>query len=184
VARHRIVEKVNVAEKGDTVPALKQIGFATIALAIGSAVYLFDRQPETVYFISTATSLPDGSSVVFGAIGNYLPTFVHVYAFILLTAALLAPGGAHAGFVCVFWALVDSVFELAQIDSVAARIAGIVPEWFAGIPLLENIPHYFLAGTFDVLDLVSIFAGTIAAYLTIVMSTERSWRHASAIESQ
>jgi len=47
-------------------------------------------------------------------------------------------------------------------------IAANSPGWFSNIPFIENVPAYFLQGTFDVLDLVSIAVGAVAAYLTLV----------------
>ena len=158
-----------------------QTAAAVTALFIGVFVYSLDRQPESVYFISSWMALGDNINPFFGAIGDQLPTFVHVYAFILLTMAVVSPSREYVLPICLFWLIIDSLFELAQITVIAQWTTGYVSEWFHGIPFLENTAAYFLGGTFDVLDLCSIAAGTLAAYLTIVLSNRRISNYVQAI---
>jgi hypothetical protein len=158
-------------------PVKIQTAAAVTALLIGVFVYLLDRQAESVYFMSSWMALGDSMSPFFGTIGDQLPTFVHVYAFILLTMVVASPSRGYVLYICLFWLVLESLFELAQITVIAHWITSHIPEWFSGIPLLENTAAYFLGGTFDVVDLCSIAAGTLAAYLTIVISTQRNTRH-------
>jgi len=48
-----------------------------------------------------------------------------------------------------------------------------MPSWFEGIPLLENTANYFILGSFDVMDLAAIAAGSLVAYLTMMCTLER-----------
>jgi hypothetical protein len=145
--------------------------FACSALLVGMGVYLFTRSPETVYFLSN-TSIHDKMPYpALGIAGQWIPTFVHVYAFSLLSVAVFARSRSGVIVICGMWLLVDSLLELAQIDTVAGWIAGHVPAWFAVFPILDNMADYFLSGTFDLFDLVSILAGAFAAYMTVVMIT-------------
>ena len=143
------------------------------ALGVGVLVYVFDRQPEFIYFLPGGLSLNSHLGSLFGGIGNHLPTFLHVYAFILLTVVVAVPSITKLIPVCLAWFTLDTLFEVAQIDTIAQWIALHTPGWFAGIPFLENTSNYFLFGTFDVIDLMSIAAGTIAAYITVSVLTRR-----------
>ena len=147
---------------------------ASIALLVGIILYLLDRQTDSVYFMAHWMVLGENSRPVFGAIGNHLPTFIHVYAFILLTAIFVTQSRAYALPICIFWFIIDSLFEIAQVSTIAQWIARHVPNWFDVIPFLDNASDYFRAGTFDILDILSIAAGTLAAYLTIITSTQRT----------
>jgi len=165
-------------------PATIAFIVALVALLLGIVVYLLDRQAESVYFMSDWMALGDDQSSVFGLLGQHIPTFVHVYTFILLTMALVVPADRYRQFllpVCLGWFVVDSLFEIAQIDFIAQRIAGWLPDWFANVPFLENTASYFIVGTFDVLDLLSIGLGTLAAYVTIQMILKRSAHSATPI---
>ena len=142
------------------------VSVAVVALLIGVTVYLIDRSPGSVYFVPDWLSMSDSFNRIFGVIGNYLPTFVHPYAFILLTTVLVKPTGQNILISCVAWFTVDSLFECAQKKSVAQWLVSFTPT-FDGVPVLENTRNYFLRGTFDVFDLISITLGTIAAYLTV-----------------
>lgn len=143
------------------------------ALCIGVLVYVLDRQAESVYFLPDWLSLHTQAGSVFGSIGDYLPTFIHTYTFILLTVVVAVPAIAKLIPVCLAWLIVDTLFEVAQIEAIAQWIAGHTPGWFNGIPFLENTADYFLMGTFNALDLLSIVIGTLAAYLTVIFLTRR-----------
>jgi len=137
------------------------------ALSVGVLFYALVRQPEHIYFLPHWLPLNNLSVEFFSPLGDHLPTFIHVYAFILLTAVIAAPSATRIIPICLAWFILDSLLECAQLDTIAHWIALHTPHWFYGLPFLENTANYFLHGTFDWLDLLSIAAGTIAAYMTI-----------------
>lgn len=139
---------------------------ALTALGVGILVYLLDRSPAHVYFLSPAASWVPSHGVRLGPLGGSLPDFLHVYAFILLTAAV-APKPKTLLPICTFWVLVDALFELGQHPMFAPRIAAVVPPWFQHVPFLNHTANYFLHGIFDYTDLVAIAAGAAFAYRTI-----------------
>jgi len=50
---------------------------------------------------------------------------------------------------------------------------GITPSWFESIPFLENTKNFFLNGTFDVMDIFSIFTGTFTAFCVMIITAQR-----------
>lgn len=148
-----------------------QLAAAVGSLVIGTLVYVFDRNPASVYFLSDHLSLNSIDGRIFGIIGNHLPTFVHVYAFILLTVVVAVPSICKLPTACLAWFTIDGLFEVAQINQVAQWIGNNTPQVFNTVPLLNNLDDYFLHGTFDVIDVLSIALGTLAAYLTVVLGT-------------
>lgn len=143
-----------------------------LLLLLGSLVYLLDRNPDSVYFIPSWLSQWSPYQSFYGKFGNFIPTFVHPFALILLTAAFVELKKHNIIGICLTWLLIDSLFELAQMTVVAQWLIGIVPS-FTNVPILENTRNYFLYGTFDVLDLVSIVLGTMAAYYTLIYFKRR-----------
>jgi len=154
-------------------PSVLHALIAIIALFLGLQVYLYDRQPEHVYFLFHHFSLAHGHHSLFGVLGNYLPSFVHVYAFILLTVAVAGLSNARLIGTCAAWFVVASLFEVAQHPVISPIIAAAVPAWFARVPILDNTAAYFLNGTFDPLDMLSIVLGTIAACVTILPTRDK-----------
>lgn len=144
-----------------------QILIGMAGIFIGSLVYFIDRPPEMTYFISYffKFSLFDILPPVFGIIGHNLPTFIHVFSFTLITAGILKCGRVGGLIVCSVWVLINSAFEFGQKFNDWS--ASLVPDWFAGIPFLENTRDYFLHGTFDYLDLAAVAVGAITAYVTL-----------------
>jgi hypothetical protein len=168
-------------------PELMAFIIAVAVFLVGVLVYSIDRQPAQVYFMSDWMSLGDGKGSVFGALGQHLPTFVHVYTFILLTMALVVPADHYRQYllpVCLGWLALDSLFEIAQLDVIGRQIAHWVPDWFAHVPFLENTASYFIVGTFDVLDLISIALGALAAYLTMQVIIRRSSHSATPVKKK
>jgi len=145
----------------------KQIIIGLVALFIGSLVYLIDRPSDKTYLVYNIANISFYNTLpnLFGLIGNSLPAFIHVFSFILITAGLIFCNKRWYLIICLSWFLVDSAFELGQKFNTWS--SSIIPNWFAGIPFLENTENYFLQGTFDLIDLAAIAFGTVIAYFVI-----------------
>lgn len=142
-------------------------------------VYLLDRPSSAVYFVPNWWLVADWTPSVFGVLGQYLPTFSHTFAFILITTAVIGPHHRAGLIACAGWLVVDSLFEIAQRDSIAVNIVQYLPDWFFDWPLLDGVAGYFLAGQFDPLDLISICLAGVAAYLLFLFSNRRGAGHAA-----
>ena len=151
-----------------------QILIGVIALACGSLVYLIGRPPDQTYFVYSSTiniSLYGTFPILFGLIGSSMPAFVRVFSFVLITAGFDSYRKRGYLIICLCWFLVDYAFELGQrFTSWSLKM---IPDWFAGIPLLENTENYFLQGTFDFTDLAAIAIGTLMAYFVLVVTNKR-----------
>lgn len=157
-----------------------QILIGVVWLLIGSVVYLIDRPPNQTYFVYSSRvkiSLYETLPNVFGAIGNSLPDFLHVFSFILITAGLVSCQKRGYVIICLSWFSFDLSFELGQkYNELPLKI---IPNWFKGIPFLENTENYFSRGTFDILDVTAIALGTVIAYFVLLNTNNRkeiSWR--------
>jgi hypothetical protein len=144
-------------------------------LFAGVLFYAFIRAPEQVYFLRFL-HLPSGEAVMLpsllSALANPLPSFLHVFSFSLLTAALFPPTGKAMLLSCSFWTAVNLIFELGQHYGKAA--AGMVPSWFQGIPFLENTAGFFRHGVFDVSDMAAMAAAGVTAYFVLKLCKRRS----------
>lgn len=157
-----------------------QILIGAVSLLIGTLVYFMDRPAEGTYFIyrfefilklhNMINDIVPGS---FGYINNWLPEFVHVFSFILLTAGIISCRRKGCIVICIAWFVVDIVFELGQRFSSLALQA--IPDWFSDVPILESFKGFFRKGTFDLIDLAAIAAGAVAAYLVLRITT-KTWK--------
>jgi hypothetical protein len=144
------------------------VGLAIIAVVAGSLVYVIDRPVPHVYLLPSVFAFSGSPRNVFGAIGASLPSFLHVFAFSLLTAAVVASRTARtAAIIAGAWCATDLLFEVGQHPALAPFIDASLPSWFASVPMLENVGPYFLRGSFDTADLAATIAGAAFAYLTI-----------------
>ena len=135
-------------------------------LLLGILVYIIDRPPEQVPVLSDLNP-SHHMPALFGSVGHSLPTFAHVFAFCLLTVVLLGNSKQHAAVVCLAWFCVDSAFELGQTEQAAGWLQPFIPQWFDYVPILDQTGSYFVYGTFDVFDLISIALGAVTAYFVI-----------------
>ena len=151
-------------------PQQVQLASAATILFLGVLVYLFDRPAAEIYFVPDWWLPADGVADLFGSLGRHLPTFAHVYAFILITVAIIGARSRIALVICAAWFMLEAAFEIAQLDAIATPIAAHVPAWFASVPLFDTVAGYFVNGRFDLLDLLSIALGALAAYATVQLS--------------
>jgi len=150
------------------------IGFSILIL--GALFYFFFRSVKHTYFLKfLATSSHSNIllSPVLTILVNSLPTFVHVFAFILMTASIFARQKRDYVVVCLAWFTIDVLFELGQ--SLGNKIVTIIPDWFSGFMFLENTRDYFLHGRFDYLDLLSIALGSVVAYILLIITSNYKW---------
>ena len=148
-----------------------QILIGVAGLIVGSLIYLINRPSDQTYFVYNSPiniSLFNIIPNVFGFIGGSLPEFIHVFSFILITAGLIFCNKRGYLIICLSWILVDSAFELGQ--KFTTWPSRIIPDWFTGIPFLENTENYFLKGTFDFIDLAAIVFGTVIAYFVLLIT--------------
>lgn len=153
------------------------ISLAILTLAVGIMVYLFDRPPFHAVLIPGKLSFNNGS--LFGALGNCLPSFVHPFAFSLLSAAIRAPSAAPAYGTCAAWWAVNVMFEIGQHrfiqQFVAERLLPTLdPGW-----LLLPVTNYLLLGTFDFGDLLATTLGALAAAGLFFLIDQWELHHAS-----
>lgn len=140
---------------------------AISALVLGVLVYRYDRSLQLISFLTDDLSQTTDSIPRFGWLAEHLPSFLHVYAFIILTALVAVPSLTRLIPVCVAWAALEGLFEIAQIKVIGLWLAAHTPQQLLHIPLLSNTAAYFRSGTFDPVDLLFILIGTFAAYYTV-----------------
>ena len=143
---------------------------AALLLVVGVLVYAIDRDGAAYFMAGWKTG--HAGVELFGPFGGHLPTFLHVLAIVLLTAAVLRPWPKLLPAVALAWFTVECLFELGQLSPLDARISAALPAWLDDVPVLEASADYFINGTCDPLDILSIGLGAAAAFW-IVRTIER-----------
>ena len=153
---------------------IRQVYIGLMVLLLGTLIYLTDRSPDQIYFVYKSPieiSLHNTFSNLFGIIGNSLPSFVHVFSFILITAGIICSKKKDFIFICASWFFIDFILELGQRYN--SLVLKFIPGWLSGIPFLENTKNYFSRGTFDVIDLVAVLIGSITGYFVLILTMEK-----------
>ena len=150
---------------------------ALASLCVGAAVYLFDRSGGALFVPGALAAMLPARSL-FGGFSGSLPTFAHVFAFALLTAAVLGLRPKRAMPVCLAWAMVEALFEFGQLDAAQRALGAVVADWRVSGWLLDRTLEYFARGTFDIADLFSIALGAAAAYVLIILLSLGESEHA------
>ncbi len=132
-----------------------------LALSIGILVYLVDRNASQAALIPTIAAFVGYS--LFGALGQWLPSFVHPFAFSLFTVAALRPGAAPRYVACAAWCAVNVGFEVGQHPSFKSQWAQALRTSASDWVMTRSVLNYFLHGTFDSGDVVAAILGALAA---------------------
>jgi hypothetical protein len=137
------------------------VALGCLALAIGVLVYVTDRNASASLLMPAWALTTNGNW--FGAVGQWLPSFIHPFAFSLFTASLLSRASPWRYGACAAWCVVNIAFELGQHPDVKTPLAqAIVSGPFPGA-LQEVFANYFLHGTFDFFDIAAAILGALAA---------------------
>ena len=146
-----------------------------VAMAVGILVYLTDRDPSHAALIPAIAALT-GSSL-FGVLGQWMPSFVHPFAFSLFTVATY-PSRTSAGYrVCVAWWAVNVAFEVAQYPGINRAVAEAIEGVFGQSWPSRLLSNYVLRGAFDVGDLIAATAGAIAAATVLCLARRMEAKH-------
>jgi hypothetical protein len=143
-------------------PGLFLAGWAV--LVPGILFYLIVR-PEGIAYISEKIRLDLFAEPCYltAPVWGSFPEFIHPMAFSLIGIGLLSHKRWSRLFVCSSILLLNLFFEIGQKYKDAAL--EIVPRWFDGIPMIENVDSYFRRGTFDLQDVLAICLGSTIAFV-------------------
>lgn len=139
------------------------IALAGSLLIAGLAIYLTARPASLFGPLAPAWHLPASVPPPLRTLLGSAPTFVHVIAFILITAALVRRDRRATVLVCGAWALTEILFEILQLRSLGG--------WLLAHEVIRSAPFAtrHLAGTFDPLDILAALLGAAlsARFLTL-----------------
>lgn len=139
-----------------------------VALVLGLLLHVTQRDAAyslLVPRVDALTGLPE-----LGAVAGWLPSFIHPFAFSLLSAALLpAPASARYG-ACIAWCAVNIAFEVGQHPRISPSLAENLDSALGKTPLgppAQALADCALRGTFDTGDIVAAMLGALAAAMVL-----------------
>lgn len=153
-----------------------QLSIGLAVLVIGTLVYVLDRPAEQT-LLTSAIDLPSLKVGIFGPIGRVLPTFAHVFAFILFTVVVLGNTRLASILACAGWLVVELAFELGQHPQVATWLSAVLSPDPDSPTIIVYTANYFVSGTFDPWDLVAICLGALTAYVVIKKTQQQEFCH-------
>ncbi|MEW8254229.1 MAG: hypothetical protein AB2747_07740 [Candidatus Thiodiazotropha taylori] len=133
------------------------IAFALCSLLLGLFYYWLLRAPDSALLLSV---IPGNRAIAvdpsLAASLGWLPTFLHVFTFSILTVLVL--GDRTINFSCALWAIVNAGFEIGQ---------ALPNDLIFRLPEFLNLHQYLVSGTFSYLDLLACLLGAVAAWLLL-----------------
>ncbi len=138
-------------------------GSAFLALLIGTAVYIFDRDWAAVLFLAPFAAFQGDQSNLFGSLGNVLPAFCHAYAFSLLLILALGRTRRARLLGALAWFAVAAGMEILQSLQTAALMSSLAVLHTDSL-LPGSIVNYAVNGRFDTCDLAAAGLGCVAAW--------------------
>jgi hypothetical protein len=132
-----------------------------VALAVGMLVYVSDRPSSNLALLGP--HLPAVSRGLFGAVGLWLPSLVHVFAFSLFSAALLPSRATLQYGACGAWFAINLAFEVGQHRAFKPLWGELLRTGAGDGPIARAVLTYLLRGTFDPSDVLAALFGALAA---------------------
>jgi len=148
------------------------------ALCLGLLVYLADRRAADTLLLPGFAAL--GTGPLFGIIAQWLPSFIHPFAFSLLSAAVMrrrVASGLAPFSICALWWAVNLAFEVGQHPRFSAPIADALQFGLGLNALTVALSRYFLHGHFDWGDVAAVSAGALAAAAVLWLLDASEDRH-------
>lgn len=143
---------------GAAYPQATLLILATVSLALGLSVYVFAREVDSTRFLPAALHFGSSWLEQLRTFAANLPSFFHVYAFILFSAAIVHPGTQNLVVICITWFAIEIAFELFQTPQL------IKP---------GSLRNVLGAGVYDPMDIFALILGMITAYLSVTIITRR-----------
>ena len=147
-----------------------KIALAILSLIIGGLIYLFFRPPIYPIIEKLQKIIGLGHLNSFGILTGSIPTLCHTFSFIILTSIFLSDTQICITLNSVFWICIESILEIMQNLTYQNHQQIIISANF--ILFNDNFRGYFLLGTYDNYDLLSIIAGGILAYCLLTYLRE------------
>jgi hypothetical protein len=102
-------------------------------------------------------------------LSKYIPDVIHPFSFILLTSAFFNSDKKKAHIaICLWWLFINMFFEVGQLFK--ETYIKFIPVWFHKFSFFEAAESYFINGTYDRFDLLSITAGVVMAYFVLILT--------------
>lgn len=136
-------------------------------LACGALLYLAERDPARVWLMPAGWSIAPLRGLLPAVVRDNGPSFLHAYAFSVLTALCLAPRARSVAIACGGWLAIEMLFEIGQHAKVARLLIEVLPQGLASTSAFARVAGYFTSGTFDPFDLIASALGVAAACATL-----------------
>jgi hypothetical protein len=155
------------------------LAIACLSLATGVLVYLTDRAASHALLLPAVAAV--SGQHLFGAVGLWLPSFVHPLAFSLFSAALLPARPRWEYGACAFWFALNEAFEIGQHPQIRGPLVQVLQHGLGHGPVERAVENYFARGTFDGADLAAAALGAaVAAAILHRLRIHRENHHATS----
>ena len=136
---------------------------AGLAIALGTGVYLFDRDWGGVLFLAPFAGWQPLHGGLFGVLGGALPSLTHAYAFSVLIILALWPTAHARRAGAAAWLPAALALECLQTAAAKEAVAGLAAR-VDGLPMGNSAIAYIVNGRFDANDLLAATLGVSIAY--------------------
>lgn len=140
---------------------------AIVVLMLAFCVYALDRTRGSAYLWPPSWNPFDGHSRQLGTLGDSLPSFAHAFAFSVFSCLLIPARRLPCGLACFSWTLVDGLFEIFQLRSLAEPVAAYLQNLHLRLPIVDHVGPYLLHGSFDPWDLFASSLGALSAFFML-----------------
>lgn len=175
------MKKEPIQSRIDLLPLLAGMFFLSLGFVFYGAERSMLSGPCRIFGFSPIQTLAAiQESLFFTCFKNNFPTFIHTFAFSLISAAFFPSGKKGVLFICLSWVVINATFECMQ--GYPAFMADVIPVEFEGAPFLAQARHFFTSGIFDLQDILAALLGGLCAFGLLFLRGARKNEYKNAID--
>ena len=140
---------------------------------MGCLVYVIDRGSESAWFVRSWMTAGLDVTRFTGFLQGQAPDFLHVFAFTLVSSSLMGRSRRERFAICAGWWFLECALELGQHPALSPHLVSILDGQSTN-GWSNHLCEFFRQGTFDWLDLVAFSLGSLSAYFTLTVISERN----------
>lgn len=140
--------------------------FGTALLAIGALFYATARPATMLSFLPHAPGALHYTDRALQGLAGSVPTFIHTVAFSALCASVIGLSFERLIVVCMSWAAIESIFEVAQHPRLL--------HWLSTHSSVVSSVSSVQGGTFDLRDILAALFGAATSVFVLTAIRRRT----------
>ncbi len=135
-----------------------------ILIILGAFIYVYDRSSGNIFLLIKYFSANNEGKSMLGDLGFYLPTFLHIIGFSMITKSFFYASKKSNYVIPLFWGSLNILIEFGQLYNSESSLKYLSNDHHS-YTIKKVMYNYFATGVFDWFDILFAVIGIIFSFL-------------------